>query len=124
METPASGFNLTRWYLYADAQAVKSAAWSVDKDALYAVRFFVKNWSTQPRIESNDKTLAMFKSYNIVSGAGVQAPYTFYRMHKLELSVVRQITGEWSVQIGAFVSPLGQNIVAEQGIGSTLWYRF
>jgi hypothetical protein len=70
------------------------------------------------------KTLAMFKSYNIVSGGGVQAPYTFYRMHKLELSVVRQITGEWSVQIGAFVSPLGQNIVAEQGIGSALWYRF
>lgn len=32
------------------------------------------------------KTLAMFKSYNIVSGGGGQAPYTFYRMHKLELS--------------------------------------
>jgi protein XagA len=70
------------------------------------------------------KTLAMFKSYNIVGGGGVQAPYTFYRMHKLELSVVRRITGRWSVQVGAFASPLGQNIVAEQGIGSALWYRF
>jgi hypothetical protein len=70
------------------------------------------------------KTLAMFKSYNIVSGGGGQAPYTFYRMHKLELSVVRRITSKWSLQIGAFASPLGQNIVAEQGIGSALWYRF
>ena len=70
------------------------------------------------------KTLAMFKSYNIVSGGGGQAPYTFYRMHKLELSVVRRITKRWSLQIGAFVSPLGQNIVAEQGIGTALWYRF
>ncbi len=68
-------------------------------------------------------TLAMFKSYNIVSGGGVQAPYTFYRMHKLELSVVRRITKRWSFQIGAFTAPLGQNIVAEQGIGTALWYR-
>ena len=70
------------------------------------------------------KTLAMFKSYNIVSGGGGQAPYTFYRMHKLELSVVRQITSKWSFQVGAFASPLGQNIVAERGVGSALWYRF
>jgi hypothetical protein len=70
------------------------------------------------------KTLAMFKSYNIVSGGGGQPPYTFYRMHKLELSVVRRITKRWSFQIGAFTSPLGQNIVAEQGIGTALWYRF
>jgi len=69
-------------------------------------------------------TLAMFKSYNIVSGGGGQAPYTFYRMHKLELSVVRQITSKWSFQVGAFASPLGQNIVAERGVGSALWYRF
>jgi hypothetical protein len=70
------------------------------------------------------KTLAMFKSYNTVSGGGGQAPYTFYRVHKLELSVVRRITNRWSVQIGAFVSPFGRNIVVEQGIGTALWYRF
>jgi hypothetical protein len=70
------------------------------------------------------KTLAMFKSYNIVSGGGGQAPYTFYRMHKLELSVVCRITNRWSFQIGVFASPLGQNIVAEQGVMSALWYRF
>lgn len=70
------------------------------------------------------KTLAMFKSYNIVSGGGVKAPYTNYRMHKLELSVVRQLTSSWSVQVLAFASPAGQNIVAEHGIGSALWYRF
>ncbi len=70
------------------------------------------------------KTLATFKSYNIVSGGGVKAPYTYYRMHKLELSVVRQLTSTWSVQVLAFASPAGQNIVAEHGIGSALWYRF
>jgi hypothetical protein len=45
-------------------------------------------------------------------------------MHKLEFSVVRRITSRWSFQIGAFASPLGQNIVAERGVGSALWYRF
>jgi hypothetical protein len=69
-------------------------------------------------------TLAMFKSYNIVSGGGGQAPYTFYRMHKLEFSLVQRITSKWSFEIGVFASPLGQNIVAERGVGSALWYRF
>ncbi len=69
------------------------------------------------------KTLAMFKSYNIVSGGG-EAPYTFYRMHKLELSVVRRIGARWSFQIGGITSPFGQNIVAERGIVSALWYQF
>jgi len=69
-------------------------------------------------------TLAMFKSYNIVSGGGGVAPYGFYRMHKLEFSVVQKLTGRWSIQIGAFTSPLGQNIVKEQGFVSALWYRF
>jgi hypothetical protein len=70
------------------------------------------------------ETLAMFKSYNVVSGGGGEAPYTFYRMHKLELSIVRRIAGHWSLQIGAFASPFGQNIVAEQGVVSALWYQF
>ncbi len=69
------------------------------------------------------RTLAMVKSYNIISGGGGQPPYTFYRMHKLELSVVRRITKRWSLQIGAFVSPFGQNIVDERGFGAALWYR-
>ena len=69
-------------------------------------------------------TLAMFKSYNIVSGGGGEAPYGFYRMHKLEFSVVQRLSDRWSVQIGAFTSPLGQNIVKEQGVLSALWYRF
>ena len=70
------------------------------------------------------KTLAMVKSYNIISGGGGQPPYTFYRMHKLEFSIVRRITKRWSLQIGAFISPFGQNIVDERGVGSAIWYRF
>ncbi|MFA4971456.1 MAG: hypothetical protein WC683_02500 [bacterium] len=54
MQTPASsGFNLTRWYFYADAESTKQAAWSVDRDALYVVRFFVKNWSRESQLSTS-----------------------------------------------------------------------
>ena len=62
MQTPASsGFNLTRWYFYAQAESTKQVAWSMDRDALYVVRFLVKNWSTEPRIPASDLAWRAFK---------------------------------------------------------------
>ena len=68
-------------------------------------------------------TQMMFQSFNTVSGGGGQPPYTFYRTHKLELSFIRKITGKWSLQVGAFFSPVGQNTIVEQGLCAAVWYR-
>jgi protein XagA len=69
------------------------------------------------------KALFMLQSFNTISGGAGQAPYTFYRQHKVQLSLVRKITPRWSLQIGVFASPAGQNIVAEQGVVTAVWYK-
>lgn len=69
------------------------------------------------------RTLAVFQSFNTLSGGGGRAPYTFYRAHKLEFSIVRRVTERWSVQIGVFASPAGRNVVVERGGVAAFWYR-
>ncbi|MDE2110606.1 MAG: hypothetical protein KGJ79_05655 [Alphaproteobacteria bacterium] len=69
------------------------------------------------------KTLAMLQSFNTVSSGHGKAPYTFYRAHKLEFSVVRRITEKWSLQLGIFASPTGRNVVAERGFVTAVWYQ-
>jgi len=69
-------------------------------------------------------TLAMVQSFNTVSGSGAKPPYAYYRMHKLELSVVERLTANWSLQLGGFLSPAGQHVVKEQGLVTGIWYRF
>ena len=55
--------------------------------------------------------------------SGAEPPFTYFREHKLELSVVRCINDRWTVQLGAFAAPAGQNSVAERGIALSLWMR-
>lgn len=73
-------------------------------------------WLTQ-------NNLALLQSFNLVSGGGAQAPYTFYRLHKVQASWVRRITQHWSLQTGYFYSFAGRNIVQEQGFVAQVWYK-
>jgi hypothetical protein len=69
------------------------------------------------------KTMVMAQSFNTISGGDAAPPYTYFREHKFELSVVRCLTDRYSVQLGAFVAPAGQNTVAEQGLSLSVWSR-
>jgi hypothetical protein len=69
------------------------------------------------------KTMVMAQSFNVISGGGAEPPYTYFREHKLELSLVRCLSDRWSVQLGAFIAPMGQNTVVEQGFSLSLWNR-
>lgn len=66
-------------------------------------------------------TMVMAQSFNIVSAGDAAAPYTYYRSHKLELSVVEKLSRHWSLQLGAFYSPAGQNALVERGVSVSLW---
>ncbi|HEY4941962.1 MAG TPA: hypothetical protein VII56_11105 [Rhizomicrobium sp.] len=66
-------------------------------------------------------TMVMAQSFNIVSAGDAAAPYTYYRSHKLELSVVEKLSRHWSLQVGAFYSPAGQNALVERGVSVSLW---
>jgi hypothetical protein len=67
------------------------------------------------------RTLLLVQSLNIISSGDAIAPYYYYRTHKLELSVVQKVTTRWSLQFGAFASPLGQNALVERGVNVSLW---
>ncbi len=67
--------------------------------------------------------LVLLQSFNIVSGSGARPPYAFYRLHKLQASLLQRITQRWSVQGGYFFATAGQNIVREEGFIAQIWYR-
>jgi protein XagA len=68
-------------------------------------------------------TMIMAQSFNIISG-GATAPYTRYRTHKVEFSVVQKLNDRWSLQSSAFFSPAGQNALDETGFSVALWTQF
>ena len=70
-----------------------------------------------------DSTFAMLQSFNVVSGGDWEPPDTYFRSHKIELSLVQQLSDKWSVQVGAYVSPAGQNALVEQGVSVSIWMR-
>jgi hypothetical protein len=65
--------------------------------------------------------MLMAQSFNIVSAGDARPPYTYYRSHKFELSLVQKLSRHWSMQIGAFTSPAGQNALVERGVQVSLW---
>lgn len=94
-----------------------------------------QRWVTHPRPDETaldltaglwlgTKTMVMLQNFNVISGGDAGPPYTYFRTHKIEVSVVRHLWRSWSVQLGGFISPAGQNSLVEQGASLALWRRF
>jgi hypothetical protein len=66
-------------------------------------------------------TMIMAQSFNIISGGDAVAPYSYYRTHKVEFSVVEKLSRHWVLQTGVFYSPAGQNALVEKGVSVVLW---
>lgn len=66
-------------------------------------------------------TMIMTQSFNIISGGNARSPFNFYRSHKVALSLVEKLSQHWSLQVGGFLSPAGQNALAEKGLSVVLW---
>jgi hypothetical protein len=67
--------------------------------------------------------MLMAQSFNVISAGDSRPPFTYYRSHKLELSLVQRLTPHWSLQMGAFYSPAGQNALVERGLQMSLWVQ-
>jgi hypothetical protein len=65
--------------------------------------------------------MLMAQSFNTISGGNAQPPFSYYRSHKIELSLVEKVDKRWSLQVGAFYSPAGQNALVERGLQVSLW---
>ena len=71
-----------------------------------------------------ERTRVLVQSFNIIAQGNASPPYSFYRSHKLALSVVTDIRPGLCLQSGGYVVPAGQNALAEQGVIVNLWVRF
>jgi len=74
-------------------------------------------------IRFGDRTMLMLQSFNVVSGGDADPPDTYFRTHKIELSVVEKLWGRYSAQVGVFIAPAGQNSLVEQGITLGMWWQ-
>jgi len=68
--------------------------------------------------------LLLAQSFNLYAGAGRIAAYPAFNSHKLELSWVYRWSPKMLFQLGAFVSPAGNNALVEQGLALSVWRRF
>jgi len=66
-------------------------------------------------------TLVMAQSFNVISSGNARPPFSYYRSHKVELSLVERISRHWSLQLGGYLSPAGQNALVEKGLSIVLW---
>jgi hypothetical protein len=66
-------------------------------------------------------TMIMAQSFNVISSGAAHPPFVSYRSHKVELSLVERISRHWSLQLGGYLSPAGQNALVEKGLSLVLW---
>ena len=66
----------------------------------------------------------LVQSFNIVAQGNARQPYSYYRAHKLSLSLVTDLSPGLSFESGAYISPAGQNALDEQGFDISLWVHF
>jgi hypothetical protein len=68
-------------------------------------------------------TMVMVQNFNIIGGSNGRPPYAYFRSHKIELSLVQRMSRHFWIQLGGFVSPLGQNALREQGLALAHWTK-
>lgn len=69
----------------------------------------------------NENWLVMVQSFNTISAGFGSHAYASYRQNKVELSVVRYLNKALAIQLGAYLTPAGQAVIAEQGVSVAIW---
>lgn len=68
--------------------------------------------------------LLMAQVFNVVSEGPSPPIFPSYDYSKLQLSVVYDVTAQWSVQAGGFTAFSGRNALQENGLIFGGWYKF
>lgn len=64
------------------------------------------------------------QSFNVISEGAGSPPFSSYNYHKLQLSVVYDLSPRLSLQLGGFTAFAGRNALQENGVVFGTWYRF
>jgi hypothetical protein len=111
-----TNFRLFKWGGYFDAEAAER--WIAGSRPNETAVDLTAGIKFSPRYQ------VMVQSFNIVSGGDGRPPYSYYRSHKIEISVVQRLWHGVYLQSGSYYSPLGQNSLVEKGALAALWVRF
>ncbi len=68
------------------------------------------------RLRAAPQWLVLLQQFNVVSEGAGRAPFPSNNYHKLQFSVVYDLTPQWSVQGGAFTTFAGRNALQENGL--------
>ncbi len=75
-------------------------------------------------VRAAEQWLILMQQFNVISEGSGTAPFASNNYHKLQMSVVYDVTPHWSVQGGAFTTFAGRNALQENGLLGGVWYRF
>ncbi len=70
------------------------------------------------------RLLLLLQSFNILAPSSGAPGFPAMRQHKLQASLVFDVTKRTALQLGAFTTVAGRNARQEYGLLSALWYRF
>lgn len=64
------------------------------------------------------------QSFNVISEGAGGPLFPSYNYHKLQLSLVYDVTPHWSLQLGGFTAYAGRNALQENGLVLGSWHKF
>lgn len=68
--------------------------------------------------------MLLLQSFNVFAEGSSLPVFPDYRYHKLQVSIVHDLTPAWSIQLGGFSTVAGHNALQENGMLLGTWYRF
>lgn len=68
--------------------------------------------------------MVLGQSFNVISEGSAPPIFPNYAYHKLQLSIVHELTPQWAVQLGGFTTIAGHNALQENGMLLGAWYHF
>jgi len=106
------------------------AGWPVFADLQLAQRFRIGGPPDEFRADVTfgvrplPAWMLLAQSFNVFAESARPPVFPNYAYHKLQLSIVHDLSPAWSVQFGGFTTVAGHNALQENGMLLGTWYRF
>jgi hypothetical protein len=104
--------------------------WPAFLDLQVAQRFRLGDAPNEMRMDATlgmrpaPQWLVMAQLFNVISQGGSPPLFPSYDYHKFQLTVVYELTRQWSMHAGGFTTYHGRNALREDGLQFGAWYRF
>lgn len=123
-----NGFEHDFRLLYGYSFAI--GAWPAFIDLQLAQRFRSADRPNELRLDAAlglrpaPRWLVLTQLFNVISEGAAPPIFPSYDYSRVQLSVVYDLTRDWSVQGGGFATVQGRNALQENGLVLGVWYKF